>query len=534
MPAHPSLAPNVTAPTALVPTGPRRAPWLLATGALLAALLAVLMVAPLKDDIAWLLYVADNWLDGSRLYIDLVEVNPPLVIWLYAIPTVLARIGGLGVAVTTMPVLMAIVLGCAGWTAAIIAGGQRRQDPVILFCAIALVLCLVPGGEFGQREHLLVAAALPWLATLARAIEGAPASRATVIGAGVLGAIGCALKPQYLIAFAALEPLALLHGLRPWRAGVLAAIGAACVYAALVLLLEPAFLRDAVPLAFTIYGYTDVSLSAMLADCLLPLLTIGLGTLLLLRRRLPAGMALPAVLLLFTAGTTIACILQSKTWFYHRIPAMVAAVLFLLAWLRESGPALRAGLAARTGRLAPALTAGLAVLLLLGGFGVDTGQRLAVKLDRAITSADSTEARLEALIRKYHARSYVAFSDWIALGFPVVNDTHVRWASRFDSTWALSGEVWESKQPGAPHASAHPIATRMSTDFRRTCPDLVVVDRRASIDYVQALAHADPGFLALWRSYDRVAAFDGLVIFKRRAATDSVTGCRPTPLPRTG
>ena len=516
---------------------PARAIWALATGAILSALLAVLMIAPLKDDIAWLLYVADNWLDGSRLYIDLVEVNPPLVIWLYAIPAGLARVSGVNVATTTMPVLMAFVLGCAAWTAAILADGRRRQDPLILFCVIALVLCLVPGGEFGQREHLLIAAALPWLATLARAIDGAPASRRTVIGAAVLGAIGCALKPQYLLAFAALEPLAMLHGLRPWRAGVLAAIATALAYTALVLLLEPAFVRDAVPLAFTIYGYTDVSLSSMLADCVLPLLTIGFGTLVLLRRRLPQGMALPAILLLFTAGTTFACILQSKVWFYHRIPAMVSAVLFLLAWLHEAAPSLRThlrtGLGARTGLLAAALPAGLAALL-LGSFSVTTTQRLAVKLDRAIYSADSDSARLEALIRKYHARSYLAFSDWIALGFPVVNDTHVRWASRFDSTWALSGEVWESTQPGAPRIAAHPIATRMSTDFRQSCPDLVVVDRRSSIDYVEALAHADPAFLALWRSYDRVAAFDGLVIFKRRTSTDAVTGCRPTPRPKSG
>src|SRR5689334_16434399 len=33
--------------------------------------------SPLKDDVAWLLYVADQWLSGQRLYIDLVEINPP-------------------------------------------------------------------------------------------------------------------------------------------------------------------------------------------------------------------------------------------------------------------------------------------------------------------------------------------------------------------------------------------------------------------------------------------------------------------------
>ena len=34
--------------------------------------------APLKDDVAWLLYVAQQWLAGRQLYVDLVEVNPTL------------------------------------------------------------------------------------------------------------------------------------------------------------------------------------------------------------------------------------------------------------------------------------------------------------------------------------------------------------------------------------------------------------------------------------------------------------------------
>ena len=51
-----------------------------------AAVLFVALRSPLKDDIAWLLYVARRWLNGRELYIDLVEVNPPLIIWISAVP----------------------------------------------------------------------------------------------------------------------------------------------------------------------------------------------------------------------------------------------------------------------------------------------------------------------------------------------------------------------------------------------------------------------------------------------------------------
>jgi len=67
--------------------------------------------------------------------------------------------------------------------------------------------------------------------------------------------------------------------------------------------------------------------------------------------------------------------------------------------------------------------------------------------------------RLEQIIRSEHARTYIAFSEWIGLGFPVVNQTGVTWASRFDSMWALKGEVWRAR--------FDPAAAKELTDWWR-------------------------------------------------------------------
>src|SRR5664279_3218504 len=58
--------------------------------AVLTLVLATAIGSPQKDDVAWLLYVARKWLGGQRLYEDLVEVNPPLIVWIYAVPAALA------------------------------------------------------------------------------------------------------------------------------------------------------------------------------------------------------------------------------------------------------------------------------------------------------------------------------------------------------------------------------------------------------------------------------------------------------------
>ena len=83
----------------------------------LVIVLFTMMRSPLKDDIAWLLYVARRWLAGRELYVDVVEVNPPLIVWISAIPIRIASALGIDAQYTAIPFFVAIVLGFAWWTA---------------------------------------------------------------------------------------------------------------------------------------------------------------------------------------------------------------------------------------------------------------------------------------------------------------------------------------------------------------------------------------------------------------------------------
>src|SRR5215472_2018419 len=139
----------------------------------LGVVLFTMLRSPLKDDIAWLLYVARRWLAGRELYVDVVEVNPPLIVWISAIPIQLASVLGIDAQYTAIPLFVAAVLGCAWWTAALLKGtGALFEDRLPVFAAIGTVLLVVPAGDLGQREHLLVAAILPYLALFARSLDG--------------------------------------------------------------------------------------------------------------------------------------------------------------------------------------------------------------------------------------------------------------------------------------------------------------------------------------------------------------------------
>jgi hypothetical protein len=477
----------------------------------LGVVLFTVLRLPLKDDVAWLLYVARRWLAGRELYTDLVEVNPPLIVWISAVPIRLSGWLGVPSDLVAMPFFIAIVLGCAWWTSGLLRGyGSLFAQRLPVFAVIGTVLLAVPGTEVGQREHLLIAAALPFLALFARELDGERTALPVAVAAGILAGLGCALKPRYAVVFLVLEALALLQGRFAVRALTVSAAATLLAYGASILAFCPNYMRRAVPLALALYGATDVPALQLMREMLrLFLAEAVVGGLLWLRRRNLPERSLVLVLLLFAVTTTVVCVLDGKNWFYHRLPATVAIVLALLC--------LAASVLVNRARWpsmwVPLLVAGAAV----GVFAVASVQRLEPQVELAVTPERNTVDRLEALIRREKARRYIAFSEWIALGFPVVNNTGVVWTSRFDSMWALKGELWRVRfDPAA--AKEWPILHWVAHDFVAGCPDLAVVDRRGGVNYVSVLSASDAAFARAWSRYRRIDAFDGLEIYRRDAA----------------
>ncbi len=118
--------------------------------AVLAVVLFTALRSPLKDDIAWLLYVARRWMTGRELYVDVIEVNPPLIVWISAIPLQISAWLDVGTQFVAMPFFVAMVLSCAWWTATLLRPmGGLFSDRVPVFAVIGTVLLVVPAGDLG-------------------------------------------------------------------------------------------------------------------------------------------------------------------------------------------------------------------------------------------------------------------------------------------------------------------------------------------------------------------------------------------------
>ena len=241
---------------------------------------------------------------------------------------------GIDAQYTAIPFFVAAVLGCAWWTASLLQGsGKLFEDRLPVFAAIGTVLLVVPAGDLGQREHLLVAAILPYLALFARSLDGErPALRDALI-AGVLAGLGCALKPRYAGVFVVLEGLAAAARPEPVPRQVARCRRTMLAYVGLVALFCPAYLRRAVPLALALYGATDVPLRHLLADSLRLIFgqAVAFGLWWNRRHRMPEG-NLMLTLVVFAITSTVICFMDGKDWFYHRLPATIATVLALMCW----------------------------------------------------------------------------------------------------------------------------------------------------------------------------------------------------------
>jgi hypothetical protein len=474
----------------------------------------ILLNRPLKDDVAWLLYLADQMLEGRKLYVDLIEINPPLIVLLSTLPVAFARAVGLPQIPVFLATVAVAVLACAWCTAELLRNYSalfRRRFRT--FVVIATVLFLLPGVEFGQREHLLIAFILPYLALLALRLQGVATlpAPAAALAVGILAGIGFALKPYHLLAFAMLEALALARRLRPWRRGE--AIGAVLFllgYALSIQLFFPAYLERIVPLTRDLYGASNVPVPLLLFKARYLFASLA-AVFLLVRADVGRISRQPLVWVLAAVATNglIAYLVQQKSWFYHRIPGETAATLLFAYWAAEI-------IRAEHQRLVRAAQVSLAtVAVLLGALSAAMIDRQGRNLLDALSPQSTLEYRVAELIRRTGATSLMVFSQALTPAFPVVNVTGVRWTSRFDTMWALRGDKWRRTCCGGADgggAAAWPVRRWIVDDFLAGRPDLVVVDDRQNLDSIGELS-VDSRFRAVWSSYRLVDAFPGYRVF---------------------
>ncbi len=456
-----------------------------------------------NHDVALYIYSAMELLRGAKLHHDIVELNPPLIIFLNLPAAMLARATGIeGVTAFRLFTLM-LAAASGGLVLRALATGVGRATVVWIGALLAYLFLLLPAENFGQRDHLLVMLVAPWVVHVwcrggAGDVERTRSPtwwrRVLPVMPGALAAAGFGLKPQYGIVALALIAQQIVRR-RSLRAiatveNVALFVGLA-VYGLYLVTLSRAYLTTIAPLVVKTYGAFDATTLYMLTHpAWVSVLLAGGAALLLLRlessaiadsKRHRSGghdrdadAAIPAVanarsggehvelpalavaLLLALAGFLAVAFAQHKGWDYHFVPTLTAAhaLIALAAWrvIRAEGHWARWGV--------------LACVPLLAAY--------ALPVVRNLPYPDAGTQLAQYLRQNARGERVAVLSTALSPQFPAITLAEVRSSLRLAHLWPLPWHYRDT--PAGQSATYHPPEKMEPSErfvFDATISDLV-------------------------------------------------------------
>ena len=155
----------------------------------------------LNHDVAWFCYMSQRWGDGARLYVDVVDTNPPLIVFLSTPPILLAKALSWPVDVTMLAYVSALAIASVAVCGMLVVRAWPDADPLqrgLFMTGIVAVVFPLSGTDFAQREHLALIFALPYVLAAAVRLSGLALPWPAAMAIGFMGGLGLAIKPHLL------------------------------------------------------------------------------------------------------------------------------------------------------------------------------------------------------------------------------------------------------------------------------------------------------------------------------------------------
>lgn len=290
-------------------------------------------------------------LQGKVPYVDMMDVNPPLVWYIDMIPALWSSVFHIPAPQAFTIFLACVILYSASSCYYLFfhcAENKKATDTAtyIAFIVALIYFNFILRHDFGQRETIFVLFYLPffvmrWLCWNNRACS----QKWLVVSIGIIGGLGICLKPYFLIPALAVEAYYLLNRnifeLKTYKHFIspdaLGAIGAALAYV-LHFLLMPQAMREnyfgfVVPAFVLGYNYWDVSLGDSFSSPekrnVFWLMVIACSLSMALRKR----SSLIEPLIVFAVTSNVVYLLQFKGWAYHDQPVLAASLILVFILL---------------------------------------------------------------------------------------------------------------------------------------------------------------------------------------------------------
>ncbi|WP_065753921.1 hypothetical protein [Bradyrhizobium paxllaeri] len=470
-------------------------------------LMAIMLrgVLPFNVDVSWWLIVCERMLDGQRLYVDILETNPPMAGSVYMLGVVLARAIHMRPEVVTNGLIFLLIAASLAltWRALRFSSLRERAGGAAAVWAAAL-LTILPMYDFGQREHLALVVMLPALAVYILRANREPVAPSAILIAGLCAATTMNFKPYFVfgVGFCILTAAAqardwrVLFAPENWIAAALVVIHALCIVA-----FYPEYFTLIYPLVRDVYLLLKAPLLAILLTSATVLWLVAIMVVLAMQSRRRKVDAAALVVMAGSLGFAVSFFVQGKGWGYHAYP-MVALGLLAAGWAVAAGGDEQAGLRR--------LRAGAILIVALSFANACLWFNASVDMRRV-----QEEVRLIGPRPKILMLSAAA-----VIGHPMVRELQGTWVSRQEALWTREIVRRALKDGSIDQATADRLAPYVAReraglieDFRKQPPDVVVIDNQDS-DWGNWAA-ADPELSALLKAYVSVKNINGIEILRR-------------------
>lgn len=320
--------------------------------------------AGLNHDSAMFLYCGRLIVQGAVPYIDFVEVNPPLVMYLSAIPAWFTPSADLLIYTFNTFSTILFIYCLIGMDKSLKDYHKNisvtlRGLLVGVFIVFTYWLLVTAEVNYGQREHLFLMFYLPYFFLRIGRFDGAKIGPKLGILFGLAAGLGACLKPHFVFVLLFIEGFLVLsrRKIRPLVSPEFIAVVIFGLAYGFHFLLLPSEMRDAlferwIPMIVSGYGAYDVPLVQFLGSpaIYVALVLVGACSTFTAKSNLP-GRNLVGPVSALTIASILAYLTQRKGWSYHQIPFLYgAAILGLFVCLNLFPKRLRKPFAAIEGQ----------------------------------------------------------------------------------------------------------------------------------------------------------------------------------------
>jgi putative flippase GtrA len=467
---------------------------------------------PFNHDTSWYLVATEKFLNGARLYVDVIEINPPLAFYVTVPPVLVSQWIGSGSTSAFLIYVSALLFVSLVWCGRVVAASEdlTRIERITVFAAVIVSLIVLPIPFVGQREHLMLIFSAPYFLALCLDPSGSKRKPLEAFALGVFAFFGLAMKPYFLFAPLLVSVVASLQE-RNWRVVFSLeniTISALCgLYFYFIFVFHREYIDNIIPIASEVYhayGYVYLLVVTKPHFIVFPIVLYLLF--------IQSEFFRHSYTLRFAAVATGFCgayLIQFKGWPSHAYPMIVFLLLTLCAMIARG--------------FVRKLYAVIAVMT------------VAAMLLPPVIEGPYKSRLLRPFLAAYPvpgvARSVLVLSSNLWASFPFVNLTGATWTSRFPAQWLVPGAAGLLSEPKCQtdHQSCSQALQILNYSRRATVDDLIVfkpghvfVDERkrksyfvgGKFNYLEYLS-GDPRFASVWENYRKVDSIQGYALWVR-------------------